>query len=199
MNRHRTKREHQSCCGITLVEMMITVVISTALGIGAILCLIAAQKSAATSFRFNQINQEARLVSDTLVHTIRSAVSIEPSYQSFTTSNDTLILKLPSINADEDAIDIENVFDYIIYHPDNINGTYVIVSEILPSASSIRTAEKKVIGAGISSSAYTGTFLAKPDALGAYVIHYQLMATRNLKNKTYNFPLSGSVRLRNKF
>lgn len=183
---------------MTLVELLVASGISAIIGLSSTSLFVHSAKVTRHASLFNQVTGEASLISETIASDVRHAASLEYSLDSFVASDKTLILKIPSIDSDENVIDVENTFDYIIYHPGETADSNVVVREVRPHASSSRLQESKVLGFDVRRSGYTGTFLIKPDALGAYVVHFRLTPSRSFQDNTYEMPISGSVRLRNK-
>jgi len=182
---------------MSVLELLFASVISLILITGTLSVFIMTQKNAMTAVRYNKDNSEARLISDMVAKDVRGAVGLEASYGSYTSSNNTLILKIPSIDSNENVIDVENTFDRIIYHP-NETDSDIIEREVFPDASSSRASGTKTIGKALMGSDYEGTFLIQPNALGAYVIHFQFMIRRTFQGVDYEMPISGSIKLRNK-
>lgn len=182
---------------MTLTELVIAMAISVVVVMGTMAFYVIATRLTLHALQFNRIHNEASLLADTLARDIRHAGGIDTSFQSFQSSNHTLILKLPAIDSNMNIIDINNDFDRVVYHPSDVNSS-ILVREVIPDPSSSRLAESKIFGDILSGVAYMGTFLVKPDPLGAYVIHYRFKAQRTFQDETFEMPLSGSLRLRNK-
>ena len=193
--KHKVKTRNYRA--LSILELLFASVISLILISGTLSVLIMAQKNAMIDIRYNKDNSEARLISDMVAKDVRGAAGLEASYGSYMASSNSLILKIPSIDSNENIIDVENTFDRIIYHP-NETDPDTIERSVFPNVSSSRASETKTIGKALMGSAYDGTFLVKPDALGAYVIHFQFMIRRTFQGVDYEMPISGSVKLRNK-
>ena len=181
----------------TLMEIMVASSLSLIVAAESIGVMIYVMQATTKAHHLNQTAKEARLVSDLLARDIRGAAGLQAGYQGFSAGEDTLILRVPSIDDNEDVIDPENAFDRIIYHPGG-EGLPVLVREVIPNASSSRGAETKVIGNLMTGKSFKGTFATMPDALGAYVIHYQLSVTTTFRGQPLEMPVSGSVRFRNR-
>jgi hypothetical protein len=117
--------------------------------------------------------------------------------RTYSLTSGCLILKVPSVDSLENAIDITSVFDRIVYAPD-LDDSAVLLRLVFPDASSHRSLESQPYGSSLDSSSYQGAFASEPNALGAFVIHYQFMIRREMMGKIYEAPVSGSTRLRNK-
>lgn len=184
--------------GFTLIEVSVAAVISF-MAISAVFSVfIAASKMTVESFHLNQASMQARIVIDNLTGDIRMATDVLDTFDSFTADDNTLILKLPAIDANGFPVDIDSKFDHIIYHQDEATNN-ALVREVIADGSSSRESTEQTIGTseetGISLS---GTYETLPDALGAFVIYYKFTAVQKNGSKNYEMPLAGSIRLRNR-
>ncbi len=170
-----------SCCrAFTVMEVMIAGSLGLIVAAGSGYVTIYVMQATTKAHHLNQTAKEARLVSDLLARDIRGAAGLEASFGSYTAGTDTLNLRIPSIDGNEDVIDPENNFDRIVYHPDG-GQMPVMVRVVIADASSSRGSETKVIGNLMTGKSFEGTFASMPDALGAYVIHYQLSVTTTFR------------------
>ena len=182
--------------GMTLIELMIAMSISSVMAVGAVTSMVIVQRGAIEAFWLHESHRESRMISDLIARDIRGAVGLDSDFNSFTTGAGTIILRMPSINSDGDIIDIENDFDRVVYYP-KTGEISVLVREVIPGPGSSRSSTTDVIGNIVTGRDFHGTFATMPDALGAFVVHYQFTASRTLGDKTFEVPVSGSVRLRN--
>ena len=181
---------------MTLIEIAMVSVISMIVAAVSMRTLVYIQRSTVRISMINQMAQESRFLADQISTDARNAIELEASYGSYTAGADTMILKLPSIDSSGDIINIDTTFDRIVYYPGG--GSTLLVREIIPHGSSARIASTKTIGSLVTGEAFTGTFASQPNALGAYVIHYQFKLSQTLLGRATTIPISGSVRLRNK-
>jgi len=191
---YRVSRRH----GYTLVEVLIASFISTIVTIAVLSMFIAAAKLSVESFMRNQAAMQARSVMDHLTTDARVAVGVESSYGSYTASSSTLILKVPAITATGLPVDIDTNFDRIVYHQGAVNKNDLIRT-VITDASSARESGDTVVGSSAKPQiGIESTFSVQPDALGAYVIHYEFISVQDRGSKQYTKPIAGSIRLRNK-
>jgi len=184
--------------GYTLVEVLIASAISTMVVIATMSMFIAAAKMSIESYMRNQATMQARTVMDRLTTDARSALGVESTYDSYKASSSTLILKVPAITAAGLPVDIEAKFDRIIYHQGASNKNELIRTVIADSSSS-REAGDMVVGSSSKPQiGVDGTYSVQPDALGAYVLHYEFVSVQDRGSKQYTKPIAGSIRLRNK-
>jgi len=190
--------------GMTLVEVIIAGGISAVIGMAAITILVMSSRMASDNALYAKVNAEARLLSDMLSRDIREAVSLEPTLtdgsDTYTMSDTTLILRVPSVDNTGTPTDIENDHDFIVYHSALDKAIY---RTIIPGADSSRTRESKLLGKSDDPRiAFTGSYSAQPDALGTYLVHYEFRSERTRANgpstKNVIMAVSGAVFLRNK-
>jgi len=184
--------------GLTLIEVAIASVISLLATTAVMSVFISSSKMAVDSFMRNRSYTEGRIVTEYLASDIRAAAGIESSYKGYTASADTLILKLPSIDSNGFPVDINTKFDRVVYHPAK-NNRETVVRTVISDSSSSRKSEERAIGSSSDQKiGVKGSYQALPDALGAYVIYYKFTADQTYGSKSYETPLAGSIRLRNR-
>ena len=186
---------------MTLVEVMIASTVAFMVAGTTTAVMITSLRSTTKSMVFHRVNREARYLSDTFSRDVRGAWSVAATYTdgqtTYTTGDDTIVLELPSIDAQGNVIDVDNTHDAVVYHPDG-DRDGVLIREVFPDASSNRASDHHIYGNAIGSSAFTGMFASEPNALGAHVIHYQFMVSQTELGVEISMPIAGSVRLRNK-
>lgn len=176
--------------GMTLLEVAISAGISVVVAATAIAMMIYVARSTIYYRDLVATNHDVRMVSDTISRDIRHALQVDNEWDGFKTGPQTLILRIPSIDADQEIIDIESKFDRIVY---TANGR-VLVREVFPGDDSARPADRRVIGSIVDGITWEGAFASQPNVLGAEVIHFQFTTSRGRVTSR----LSGSARLRNK-
>lgn len=180
---------------MTLVEVLISVSLSTLITVGLIGTFILLNRDLLAQFAMNRVVHEARLVADHFARDLRAASDVVDTYDTYTTSDTTVIMRVPAVDASEAMID--GVFDHIIYDVRVVGSSQVLYRVVDAAPSSTRVDEEVVIGGGLTGSRIRGTFASHPDALGAFVIHYQFTASFAYRDEVHEIPISGSVRLRN--
>lgn len=192
--------------GYTFVETMIAVGVSTMVIASTISIFVMIERVAFESGRINKINNEARMFSDFVSRDLRMANRLADRYDIYSVTEGSLIMKVPSIDANEYILDvlsatdeiILHTFDYIVYFRDERDNPDVVIREVFPNPASARTRQSTLFGNYVSGNSYTGTFDVLPNALGAFVVYYQFMDTHHFQDNVYEMPISGSIRLRNK-
>lgn len=202
--------------GLTLIEVLIAIVINALMAIAAFSIFIASTYLQYDAYNHNLVNNEVRKVADYLTTDVREAVEVVNQDASGTYSNaaDTLILKMPALSktansaaglAVGDPINVDSTvptnFDYVVYTPDSLTGFSKRV--VLPSASSSRSAETRILGRGSNNElGFKAKFDSKPDALGTNVVNFRFESVRPNHprlgaRKDFTEVVSGSIRLRN--
>ena len=183
--------------GTSLTEVMIAGYIGLMV-VGTILSVfVLSSRMTRQAHQMNEIHDRARLLSDILARDIRHAGNLGGAYQHYQASDTTLILQLPAIDEDGNAINQKTNIDYIIYYPSTEN-PQILIREVFPDPDSVRPASNQTFGNIVTGIGISGTFSVAPDPLGAHVIHYQFTVRRILQEKVFEIPVSASVRLRNK-
>ena len=184
--------------GYSLMELMIALTASTIVVSATLSMFIAAAKMSVESYLRNRAAMEARSVMDALTTDARVALGIESTFSSYTASSSTLILKVPAITSAGLPVDIDNKFDRVIYHQSTQNKNQLLRT-VIAHADSSRPAGDTIIGSSAKPQiGVDGTYSVQPDALGAYVIHYEFISLQDRGSKQYSKPIAGSIRLRNK-
>lgn len=140
-----------------------------------------------------EISSQNRLVLDEVLNSVREAVSVESSFNdgttTYTTDNDSIVLKFHSVDLDHNIID--NEYDRIIYWLDN---TDTLKRAISPSVSSSRLASSKPV------SVIVDTINFSYDSADFNEISYvtvTLTTSKNQLGQTKNITVSGEAQLRN--
>lgn len=190
---------------MTIVEVVIAVGIQAVVLLGVYAAVVTCTRLQKDNYQHNLVSAEAQRVADRLISDVRGALALENSFsdagKTYQYSTSTLILRYPSIDANGIPLDVTAKFDRIIYHPGASNYIY---RTVIPGAGSSRTSEERLIGRSTDPRiGVAGSYLAKPDALGAYVVHYEFCARRlnpraGAKRPDYISTVAGSVYLRNK-
>jgi len=178
--------------GFSLAEVSIAISISLLATVAIFSVFSTSSKMAVESFMRNKTAMDARLVIDKLTSDARMAINLETSYGSYTANENTLILKLPSIDANGFAINPDTEFDYIIYHQQGTSPVrFVRTVDADPDSARVSGSEN------LGDSATPGVYSVQPDALGEFVIYYRFNSVQKRGNKTIEIPTAGTIQLRN--
>jgi len=90
---------------------------------------------------------KGREVIDVVSKDCRMAVRVMDSYAGYATTNGSIVFKVPSIDPAGDIIDVNGIFDYIIYRVAGGN----LCRTVIPSASSAREPENGIFKESIES------------------------------------------------
>lgn len=138
---------------------------------------------------------KGRQALDVISKDCRTAVRIMDSYSGYTTSDNCLVLKVPSIDSMKNIININKNFDYIIYR--SYNGDLWKI--VIPGTGSFRPAQNKVFersesfnlsynGAAVSSIAHKSSM---PH------ITITITVSQNIRGKVYSATPGTTVKLMN--
>lgn len=182
----------RSSRGLTLVEMLIAITINLLGAVAIVSTLILTSRMTAQAYYLNKATMEARLVIDMLTSDARMAMTLESSFGTFTADANTLILKLPAIDAEGIPVDPESKFDRIVYHR-SPSAADRLARTIVADASSARKSETRTVAESVTP----GIYAVQPDPIGQYIIYYQFTSLQKWAGKTTQVPVGGSVQLRN--
>ena len=96
--------------GFTIIEVIVASFIGMIILAAALVLLSVGQRCFVTGIGFADIHSEARKTMDRIARDIRWATRVMAG-----SDNDTLILEIPSIDAQGDIIDIDATYDYVTY------------------------------------------------------------------------------------
>jgi len=186
--------------GFTLIESLIGVTIVTMVVGGVIGVFISIQKVMFEVADVNRLNGEVRNFSDWIGRDLRMSKGLVAGEAVYPSHTDALVIKLPPIDENEYAILDTEEFDMAAYYLEKLeSGSQVLIREVVPCGISGREPVAEMIfGTDVEGSNVTGMFAAKPDALGAFVVHYRFKDTMVLRGKRLKTYISGSIKLRNR-
>jgi len=106
-------RKDKKWTGFTLVELLVAMTIFTILSAVIVAAYIGAQRSFVTGAALLDLQSQTRQSINWLRRDIKWAILIDSSHGSYTTSDNELILVLPSIDT---AHNLTGTVDYVTYH-----------------------------------------------------------------------------------
>lgn len=118
--------------GSSLLELMLAVSISVVLLASFSMALYGTQQEMTAETNYFSASRAVRIGFEKVEKDIREAIGITASYNGATTGDTTLILKLPSIDATGQPINIATTFDYVTYE---LSGTSLLRSTVRGSGS----------------------------------------------------------------
>ncbi len=101
--------------GITLVEVLVTVTISSLMILAMFSLYVAGQRYFVTGTARSDVLRDKRQVLNYISRDVQEAIKVMPTWDVYTTSSDCLILQVSSIDSSGLIIDIDSQFDYIVY------------------------------------------------------------------------------------
>jgi type II secretory pathway component PulJ len=203
----------KSSSGFTLIEVLVAFTIYLMVSIAAFSMFIIAAKVDRDIYNESVVDAESRTVENWLVSDLRSAITVETSYTysgiTYQSSNETLILRLPSIDLSGVPININTstpsltTSDVVVYYHDSSKQMHRL---LVRNAASWRdgrntASEDSLISKSTSPNlVFTSSFSAAPNILGPIVVHYEFQSIRKSYNgrSDYTVASAGSVYLRNR-
>jgi len=197
----KVKKKKSSPKGLTLIELLIVTAIVSFIMIALLTFYAAGQKYFITESARADVLRSSRQALNWISRDIKEGIEVLSSYDTYTTSDNCLILKVASVDANGIVIDIANDFDYIIYR---VNPAFSNRLERIVDASdgvSSRADVTRVIadnaGAFVLSSGGTGLGSIADFSL-VYRINISLTTSQTWIGKTYSETLNTMIKLRNK-
>lgn len=133
--------------GFTLIELMVSVSILIVMLLVSVSVTIALNKDFKILLGYLSSSLKGREVIDAVSKDLRIAVRVMDSYASYTTTDSSIVLKVPSIDASGQIIDVDADFDYVIYY---ISGGD-LRKVVLPDPDSSRPPYNAIFKKGIES------------------------------------------------
>jgi prepilin-type N-terminal cleavage/methylation domain-containing protein len=127
--------------GYTLIEFVLVAAILLIAVTAAISLYLNMDKSYKTIIGYLGSYLKGREVIDIMSKDCRIAVRVMDNYAGYTTTDNCLILKVPSVDSSGNIIDVNNDFDHIVYM---LNGGD-LWKAVIPGSSSSRTAFNDVL------------------------------------------------------
>ena len=133
--------------GFTLAELLIAAFIMTIAMVVIFEAFIGINKNARILMAYLGSYLKGREAIDVISKDSRIAVRVLDNFAGYVTTDDCLILKVPSIDAAGNIIDVNNEFDYIIYRINNND----LWKTVIPGTNSARPAYDGVFKKNIES------------------------------------------------
>jgi prepilin-type N-terminal cleavage/methylation domain-containing protein len=197
----KVKKKRSSPKGFTLIELLIVVGIVAFIMIALLTFYATGQKYFITESARADVLRSSRQALSWLSRDIKEGIEVLAFYDTYTTSDNCLILKIASVDANGLVIDIANDFDYIIYR---VNPAFSNRLERIVDANdgvSSRTDVTRVIvdnaGAFVLSSEGTGLGSIADFSL-VFSVRIMLTTSQTWIGKTYSETFNTRVKLRNK-
>lgn len=192
--------------GITLIEVLIGMVLMVIVVLALFSLYNAGQKYFVNQNIKSDILNNNRVTLTWLSRDIKEAVQVIPgpidiNGTSYSTSSGSIVLRLPSIDANGIIIDIDNEFDYIVYQMDPDNSTQIVRIVDGKDGVSSRVDGNRVLAENVSS-----LVLVFLDSNGVVVTDYSdtaivdigLTSLKKGVQRTYQETINTQTKLRNK-
>ena len=187
--------------GFTFVEVLVASSLATVAAGVIFFIFIGMQNNFITGNSYIDIHKDARMAMDWLAKDIRCAITLSPSHGAYATSNNCIVLRVPSIDSGGNVIDVDNDHDLIIY---NLTGDTPPKLERIVDAKdgvSSRTDEIRTVADNIESLefSYNGNGLSDTGDLGDVTyLDIALVTAAAVRDINLSDSLSTTVKLRNK-
>jgi len=144
------KRKIKASKGTTLIELLIVTAISALIVLALLSLYSAGQRYFVTQSAKADTIEDSRHPLTWITRDIRESVQVVTTYDAYSTSSNSLILQVPSIDETGEIIDVDNTFDYIIYRRNP--GTPKRLERIIDAdEASARTDRTKLLADNVNS------------------------------------------------
>lgn len=133
--------------GISLVEFIIVITIAVMVITMSYHAFVFLNKGYRVLMVYLNVYLRGRETIDFISKDCRIAIRVMDQYAGYTTTDSSLVLKVPSLDASGNILDINNEFDYIIYRIDNDD----LWKTVIPGINSSRPAYNDVFKESMES------------------------------------------------
>jgi prepilin-type N-terminal cleavage/methylation domain-containing protein len=187
--------------GFSLVELLIVSAIMSIIILSVLALYSSGQRYFITESARADMLRSGKEVLNWISRDIKEGIELLPSWASYTTSNNCLVLKIPSVDANGIITDIESDFDYIIYRlsPSNPRRLERIVDA--KDGVSSRADSRRVIAEKVDSFVMRseGVELSSvTDLSQVSIVDVTMLTQQTIFGKTQQEILRTEVKLRNK-
>ena len=197
----KRKDKKSTSRGFTLLELVFVVAIGSFIMTALVGLYTTSQRYFVTESTRSDIIRDGRIVLLWMSRDIKEAIQVVQSYDAYSTSTNSLVLQVPSLDGNGLIVDIESDFDYIVYR---LNPSYPTKLErvVIPKAGvSSRVDSNRVLANRVNSFVLKseGTELSSvPDVTEVLSIDIALILREIRFERTFEEPLNTVVKLRNK-
>ncbi len=187
--------------GFTLVEVLVTVSISSIIILAMLSLYVAGQRYFMNGNARSDLLRDNRQVFNFVSRDVQEAIQVMPSWDIYATSTDCLVLQVPSIDSNRLIIDIDSQFDYIVYRlnsesPNKLERVIDANNGVSNREDSSRTIATRVNSFQLSSGGVELSSVSDFSQVAS--VDITLVTTQNLLGRTFQENLKTGVKLRNK-
>jgi prepilin-type N-terminal cleavage/methylation domain-containing protein len=180
--------------GVTLIEILVAMILMVIMMVAFSNVYIFSMKTYGEQFVQTRLSSEAETLVDRISTDINLAQGVEGTYSTYTTSQTTIILLVPAIDASQNFIYSNGVIasDRIIYYKVGTN-LHRIIYAINNSARFSQNGQDAIL-----SKLVTGlTFTYDPDMVSPVKVTTSITVSQKAGKKTQNITVTGKSGLRN--
>lgn len=181
--------------GVTLIELLITMSLVAFIAAVITSVYLTGFKTFKEELASSTVQSNAQTILDALTTDIKNGLQIEPSYSTYTTDDDSIIIRIPAIDSNKNILysGSNMLFDRIIYYYKDNSIHKVIYAD--PSSSRY---SKSGFDTVLDSKILVLRFAYEPDATSATLVTATISSDIKVSNnRTRSITISGQARLRN--
>jgi Tfp pilus assembly protein PilW len=185
--------------GFSLFEALVALLILSIIFVAILSLYSEGQKQFINENAQADVLEESRFPMAWIARDVKMATAVAASYSSYTTSTDTLVLQVPSIDSGGLIIDLATHSDYIVYHISNDRLERVVYGKtgVSSRANGSRTMAYKVAALTFTYYDSSDNSLASNFQTAAS-LNASVTAQRRGTFNTYQETMNSKFKLRNK-
>lgn len=180
--------------GLSLIELLIAMSFIGVLSAVVATVYVTGFNTYRQELASSTVQSNAQTILDALITDARNGVLIEPTYDSFTTGADTIIIRIPAIDASQNILysGSDMIFDRIIYYYSGNEIHKVTFADPLSSRF-----PKNGIDSVLDKNILVLNFTYEPDPTAPTLVTATISSEVQAGNRTRSITLTGQARLRN--
>ncbi len=180
--------------GFSLIELLIVMGFITVISLTVTTVYVVGIKTYNQELASSSVQSDSQTILDALTTDIKNGVSIDLSYDTYTTDTDTIIIRVPAISSSKDVLytGTNMRYDYIIYDYSG-NDIHKIVYADPSSKRYGQNGRDNILDRNILSLSFD--YDPTPDS--ATLVTVNISSNIKMGNEERNISLTGQARLRN--
>lgn len=180
--------------GTTLIELLVAIVILSIMMVVFSSIYTNSIKTFQQELTQAQLQADSQLIVDNIINDIKSAQSVEANYDTYSSDTDSIILKVPAVDANQNFLYTGSVmvFDRIIYYKSGPAIHKIIYADTNSNRYALNGLNKTL------SSNVTGlTFNYYPDNILPTAVSTTIQLTKNVGKFNRSVILTSKAKMRN--
>ena len=180
--------------GFTLIELLITMTYITLISTIIVTVYIVGYSTFREELASSIVQSDAQTIMDSMTQDIKNGMLIEPAYSSYTTDQDTIIIRVPAIDKNNNIVysGTDMLYDRIIYNYTNSSIHKIVFAD--PASSRY---PRNGIDAVLDKNILSLAFQYNPNQTTATLVMVTISSEQSAGSIERKITLTGVARLRN--